>query len=52
VLTVPEERLVPARDDLAIRGVSVEITSAAAWAAVRAGLPSSGEPVVVVLTGR
>lgn len=52
VLTVPEESLVPAQDDLAIRGVSVEITSAAAWAAVRAGLPPSGEPVVVVLTGR
>ena len=52
VLTVPEESLAPAQDDLATRGVSVEITSAAAWAAVRAVLPSSPGPVVVILTGR
>ncbi|HEX4862876.1 MAG TPA: pyridoxal-phosphate dependent enzyme [Acidimicrobiales bacterium] len=52
VLTVPEEGLVPAQEDLARRGVSVEITSAAVWAALRAGVPTPDEPVVVVLTGR
>ena len=52
VVTVSEEGLVPAQSDLAHKGVSVEITSAAVWAAVREGLPPSNGPVVVVLTGR
>jgi threonine synthase len=50
VVTVAEEALEQARSELAERGLAVEPTAAAAWAAVgRAeGMP---EPVVVVLTG-
>jgi threonine synthase len=51
VVTVPEEALEPAGADLARRGLPVEPTAAAAWAALPA-LGASPEPVVVVLTGR
>jgi threonine synthase len=50
VVTVAEEALDPARADLARRGLAVEPTAAAAWAAVLA-LDAVPEPVVVVLTG-
>ena len=52
VLTVAEDDLTDAQADLAERGISVEITSAAVWAAWRANGDSLERPAVVVLTGR
>jgi threonine synthase len=51
VVTVPEEGLETARVDLARKGIAVEITSAAVWAAWRARPPAADGPVVIVLTG-
>ena len=52
VLTVSEESLLAAQQDLADRGVSVEATSAAVWAAAGGRFVASEGPVVIVLTGR
>jgi len=52
VLTVAEDDLTDAQADLAERGISVEITSAAVWAAWRANGDSLERPAVIVLTGR
>jgi threonine synthase len=46
--TVTEDEIVTARAELACRGVLVESTAAAAWAAARRG---ASEPAVVILTG-
>jgi threonine synthase len=50
VVTVPEEALAPGRADLAARGMAVEPTAAAAWAAAQR-FGDTAAPVVVVLTG-
>ena len=52
VLTVPEDDLTVAQADLAERGLAVEITSAAVWAAWRAAGGTLARPAVIVLTGR
>jgi threonine synthase len=52
VMTVPEEALGAAQADLARRGLAVEPTAAAAWAALRTSTAATPEPAVVVLTGR
>jgi threonine synthase len=52
VVTVPEQELEPAQADLAGKGIAVEITSAAVWAAWRRRQWEPKGPVVVVLTGR
>ncbi len=50
-LAVEEERILPARDQLAQRGFYVEPTSALPWAALPQILSRLPQPVVVVLTG-
>ncbi len=50
-VAVQEERILPARDQLARRGFYVEPTSALPWAALPEVLASLPDPVVVVLTG-
>jgi threonine synthase len=57
IVTVSEDALASAGTDLARRGLAVEPTAAAAWAAwsaleARSALDDYPEPVVVVLTGR
>jgi len=55
VLTVPEAALGPARADLNAAGLTVEITSAAVWAAWRLGEGPAASadrgPVVLILSG-
>ncbi len=50
-VAVREERILPARDQLAHRGFYVEPTSALPWAALPEVLERLPDPVVVVLTG-
>lgn len=51
ILAVPEEEILPARDQLALRGLYVEPTSAVVWAALRQLPADLPEPWVFVLTG-
>lgn len=52
IVTVTEEAIGAARHDLGARGIWVEPTAAAAWAAVRDGsVAPAGASVAVVLTG-
>ena len=50
-VAVPEEEILPARDELARRGLYVEPTSAVVWAALRQLPPDLPHPLVLVLTG-
>lgn len=51
-VVVEEERILPARDELAVRGFYVEPTSALVWDAVEQLMKKNlVEPVVVLLTG-
>jgi threonine synthase len=50
-VAVPEESILPARDQLARRGFYVEPTSAIAWCAFEQLANALPDPVVVVLTG-
>lgn len=52
VVTVSEDELEPAQDELAKMGIAVEITSAAVWAAWKRGAATADGSVVIVLTGR
>lgn len=51
LLAVPEENILPGRDQLARRGFYVEPTSALVWDALGQIIEQAPEPVVVVLTG-
>ena len=51
VVAVEEDDILPARDELASRGLYVEPTSAVVWAALAQCLPQLDDPVVLVLTG-
>ena len=50
-IAVEEDEILPARDELAGRGLYVEPTSAVVWAALAQCLPQLNDPVVLVLTG-
>ncbi len=50
-VAVPEEDILPARDELARRGLYVEPTSAVVWAALKHLPPDLPQPLVLVLTG-
>jgi threonine synthase len=50
-LSVPEEKILPGRDELAHLGFYVEPTSALVWDALAQSIDRLAEPVVVVLTG-
>ncbi len=50
-VAVPEEMILPARDELARRGLYVEPTSAVVWAALKQLPDDLPEPVVLILTG-
>ena len=50
-VAVGEEDILPARDELARRGLYVEPTSALVWHALRETLPRLQDPVAVILTG-
>ncbi len=50
-VAVPEEDILPARDQLARRGLYVEPTSAVVWAALRQLPADLPQPLVLVLTG-
>lgn len=50
-IAVPEEEILPARDELAQRGFYVEPTSAVVWAALRQLPDDFPQPWVLVLTG-
>lgn len=51
VVVVEEEQILPARDELARRGVYVEPTSAVTWAALKQLAGQVPGPIVLVLTG-
>jgi threonine synthase len=51
MVDVPEEQILPARDELARSGFYVEPTSAVVWAALKQCLPDLEDPVVLILTG-
>lgn len=48
---VEEEKILQGRDELALRGLYVEPTSAIVWAALEGSLNQIDNPVVVILTG-
>ncbi len=48
-VSVPEEKILPGRDELARRGLYVEPTSGIVWPALEAG--ELDEPIVAILTG-
>lgn len=50
-IAVEEDEILPARDELAGRGLYVEPTSAVVWAALAQCLPQLDDPVVLMLTG-
>ena len=50
-VAVPEESILPERDQLARRGLFVEPTSAIVWHALEQTICSIPEPIVVLLTG-
>jgi threonine synthase len=50
-ISVDEDEILPARDELAGRGFYVEPTSAIAWAALKQAAREVDGPVVLVLTG-
>jgi len=55
IVTVKEEDILSAREELGRMGLAVEVTGAVAWAAIRASRPTparSEGAVVAVLTGR
>ena len=51
LLAVPEENILPGRNQLARRGFYVEPTSALVWDALGQIIEQAPEPVVVILTG-
>ncbi len=51
MLTVEEDEILPARDQLAGLGLYVEPTSAVVWAALQQALSLVQDPIVLVLTG-
>jgi threonine synthase len=51
ILSIPEERILPSRGELAKRGLFVEPTSALVWAALQLVHPSKDGSVVLILTG-
>ena len=50
-VAVEEERILPARDALALAGLFVEPTSALVWAALQDIASELAEPIVLILTG-
>jgi threonine synthase len=50
-VAVDESFIIPGRDELARRGLYVELTSALVWRALQETLPGLTDPVVAVLTG-
>jgi threonine synthase len=50
LLAVPEENILPGRNELARRGFYVELTSALVWDALSQIIAQAPEPVIVILT--
>ena len=51
MLAIPEESILPGRNELAQRGFYVEPTSAIVWDALNQIIEQAPEPIVVILTG-
>lgn len=51
IISIPEKEILPARDELAKRGMYVEPTSALVWAALKVIPPPETGEVILILTG-